>query len=122
MKDHEINQAIAESVGWKWFDHPDTLAKTKGWTLPNSVATNPDGELVSPNSVPDYCNDLNAMHEAEKTFFRSSNAWEYFTINLICVLKASSMVELDVMVCLLQATARQRGEAYLRTIGKWRGE
>ena len=120
MKDHEINQAIAESVGftsirmsalWEFTDPPEDHQVLCG--------LNKDGKS---RAIANYCNDLNAIQEAEKTIFGSSNAWEDFTINLICVLKASSMVELDVMVCLLQATARQRAEAYLRTIGKWRGE
>lgn len=121
MTDEEINRAVAKHLGWKWRDHPDTLEKTKGWALPHFVL-NPAGELVSPHSVPNYAGDLNAMHEAEKTAFASSTAWAEFALQLMNVLMAADMSELDGMTCVLQASARQRAEAFLLTVGKWKGE
>jgi hypothetical protein len=83
--------AIAEACGWKCSEYSDEL-----------------GQLVA-QFTPDYLNCLNAMHEAEATLrFDDRNhyidrlgetyhdSWEFCT-----------------------ATAAQRAEAFLRTVGKW---
>jgi hypothetical protein len=62
----------------------------------------------------DYCTDLNAMHEAEKVLApknwdRFSEKWWNYYHHLV-----------DGDVCkTIHATARQRAEAFLRTLGKW---
>jgi hypothetical protein len=56
----------------------------------------------------DYCNDLNAIHEAEKTL--NSEQWHLYSAWLF---KATARPQ--------HATARQRAEAFLRTLGKWEG-
>ena len=63
-------------------------------------------------SVPDYCNDLNAMHEAEKVLIAGHN-WSRYLRDLSIVTDEEYPVD---------ATAEQRAEAFLRTIGKWEGE
>ena len=68
---------------------------------------------------PDYLKDLNAMHEVEKAVFRSSNLWQKFVFEIIETSGGSGMCELDALCCLARATASQRAEAFLRTIGKW---
>ena len=56
---------------------------------------------------PDWCNDLNAMHEAEaKLSFEQLYKME------------ARLKEMTGAVC-FRATARQRAEAFLRTLGKW---
>ena len=138
MTDQEINRAVAESVGddrWLivkrgYFYRPNghgyTSHVSEAWVLPLADAKKHEyliGEepvTLWKAPIPDYCNDLNAMHEVEKGVFGSSTAWLDFAVNLMNVLQASDMSELDGMTCILQATARQRAEAYLRTIGKWR--
>lgn len=55
----------------------------------------------------DYCTDLNAMHEAEKVF----DCPELYDGNLIKVCEGVQYM--------WHATARQRAEAFLRTLGKW---
>jgi hypothetical protein len=87
-----------------------TIAKACGYTerLWNS--------LGKPNChLPDYLNDLNAMHEAEKTagFHNPDKGWEYRK-NLFRVVNGWDHK-------VFQATASQRAEAFLRTIGKWKG-
>lgn len=57
--------------------------------------------------IADYCNDLNAMHEAEK-HLNTRELWEAYKAHLL-----NWMTE---PIC---ATARQRSEAFLRTISKW---
>jgi len=58
--------------------------------------------------VPDYLNDLNAMHAAIATLPFDHQI-------TVAELLAGDLVEV------MQATAAQRCEAFLRTIGKWRG-
>lgn len=61
-----------------------------------------------------YCSDLNAMHEAEKVLLKEWKdgcvLWLEYThyLMLICSAHLSE-----------HATARQRAEAFLRTLGKW---
>lgn len=112
MSDQEINIAIAEARGWR------LIFKTKirqygrpPWKI--------DG---CRKRIPDYCNDLDAMHEAViKTFQDASMQLDYSRM-LIFVIKKSSPIckrffsDFD----LANATARQRAEAFLRTIGKWK--
>jgi len=64
--------------------------------------------------VPQYLNDLNAMHEVEELFYAKSDTLE----------GAERMRDYSKWLCLiakypLHATASQRAEAFLRTIGKW---
>ncbi len=65
--------------------------------------------------LPDYLNDLNAMHEAEKVL-DSEQCSLYFRTLFDVVgnsLKPMNMVH---------ATATQRAEAFLRTLGLWKEE
>jgi hypothetical protein len=59
--------------------------------------------------IPDYLNDLNAMHEAEKAL--TSEQLEVYC-NILH--KPNHGV-----YWAIHATASQRAEAFLRTIGKW---
>jgi hypothetical protein len=61
----------------------------------------------------DYCNDLNAMHEAEKTLF------PYYArvyANKLARVTGADYSDDTEYFC---ATARQRAEAFLLTLGKW---
>ncbi len=61
----------------------------------------------------DYVNDLNAMHEAEKTLDTVMKRLDYLDYLF-------SLTGDEVQMC--NATARQRAEAFLRTLGKWEEE
>lgn len=65
-------------------------------------------------SVPDYLNDLNAMHEAEKLL--DDQIYSY-TMWIIKILKW--IARREPTFALIHATAPQRAEGLLRTIGKW---
>jgi hypothetical protein len=79
------------------------------------------GQLLK--KLPDYLNDLNAMHEAEKVLNANQR------INFACYLTEpvrdriynviQRNLNYDVCFPALHATAAQRAEAFLRTIGKW---
>ena len=96
--------AIAEACGWKLMEAPDHIwFYYKPNTFPRGAT--PEYEL------PDFCNDLNAMHEAEKVL--SVEQWNEYHEQLV---KLDSNLDLPDLV---HATASQRAEAFLRCIGKW---
>ena len=88
MNQEEQRIAIAEACGWK-----------TGYRDPEAW-----------HPLPDYLNDLNAMHDAEKVLnekqedIMNSTLWDI----------------MDGRKYLWHATASQRAEAFLRTIGKWK--
>jgi hypothetical protein len=94
MKPHRQRIAIAKACGFKWSEYSDEL-----------------GQLVA-EFTPNYLNDLNAMHEAEKVLQDDREAafrgWLWL---------AHGQPELRCAI--VHATAAQRAEAFLRTIGKW---
>lgn len=96
MTDEQINAAIAEACGWTDI-HDDPMW---GW-LGRPPKSSGSGWPILP-----YCECLNAMHEAEKTIIKNHNLWTnyYYCIGATIV---------------LHANARQRAEAFLRTLGKW---
>jgi len=96
MTDSEINKTIAEYIQWKPAIIPrDMTGKPfEGWDIP-----------------PDYCRDLNAMHEAEKILFTTNN-WD------ACAYEAALQKETTSWAW--HSTAKQRAEAFLKTIGKWK--
>ena len=96
--------AIAEACGWKLVT--DNPCYEPYWE-------NPTGNMIAVSCgmrLPDYLNDLNAMHEAEKIF----NHAQYCRY-------ISGLVSLTVADnnSIFMATAAQRAEAFLRTIEKW---
>ena len=73
-----------------------------------------DNDSIYRDLIPDYLNDLNAMHEAEELFYAKSDTLE----------GAERMRDYSRWLCNiakypLRAKAAQRAEAFLRTIGKW---
>jgi len=101
--------AIAEACGWKNHDHPDVMQFKQGWTMPEQWCMDPKGVLRFNHDRPNYLNDLNAMHEAENVL-TSEQVTSY-------VYSLESMNERWSTPAF--ATASQRAEAFLRTIGKW---
>ncbi len=72
-----------------------------------------DGIEWGTHGVADYLNDLNAMHEAEKTIRKPGLAlWcDYArTLRRVCDVSLYSDIH---------ATAAQRAEAFLRTLNLW---
>jgi hypothetical protein len=63
---------------------------------------------------PDCLNDLNAMHEAEKVLTQKQSDEYRINLTLLCHYQSHAVWRGDV-----HATAAQRAESFLRTIGKW---
>lgn len=60
----------------------------------------------------DYCNDLNAMHEAEKSL--TDEQCVFVRVHL-----RERLENYPASRYIWHATARQRAEAFLRTLDKW---
>ncbi len=102
MTDEQIRIAVAEACGW-------TVANECICNVLRSSDGSPELEPIAP--LPDYPNDLNAMHEAEKVLTAEQRA-HYAN-------RVASMLDQGWGFKALHATARQRAEALLRTLGKW---
>jgi hypothetical protein len=107
MKPEQQRIAIAEACGWKNYDHPDVMQLKHEWTMPEKWCMDPKGVLRFNHNRPDYLNDLNSMHDAEKIL----------DFNQLRDMEDS--VSFRFAVLPFHATASQRAEAFLRTIGKW---
>jgi len=68
-----------------------------------------DSDSIVRELIPDYLTDLNAMHEAEKVLNEKQDHIMNDTLWDMC----------EGRKYLWHATAAQRAEAFLRTIGKW---
>ena len=95
MTNDQINAAIANALGWRVEDG------VYMWTEHGIDKT-------APLSMWDWCNDLNAMHEAEDEL--SGNQYMVYALMLDAV---------EGSLFGIRATARQRAEAFLKTLGKW---
>jgi hypothetical protein len=87
MTDEQINERITEITGL--WDHPYSSDTRKAM---------------------DFCNDLNAMHEAENTLTDANMFVMAYHIERLVSAKGQHY---------FHATARQRAEAFLKTLGKW---
>lgn len=108
--------AIAEACGWQGPQHPDNVAGMAGWWSQSRGVwwKRPDCVRVMASAVPDYLTDLNAMHEAEKVLTEHQRI--VYKETLADITPHDPSVSLW---GLCHATAAQRAEAFLRTIGKW---
>lgn len=96
MTNEQINIAIAEVSG-------DIIIKGE-WTTEEII------QCGAIREIRNYCRDLNAMHEAVNTLNEEQK--EKYFFNLMCVFGNWPKA--------IQATAKQRAEAFLRTLGKWK--
>lgn len=79
-------------------------------------------------NLPDYLNDLNAMHEAEKVLNPEQEEDYVHSLGSLIMSRAYENDErwtksnLSSFDSTYRATASQRAEAFLKTIGKWEEE
>ena len=99
--------AIAKACGWT------AKRDSNGWWRAvhkftgNAMAARLSERSVWSVGIPDYLNDLNAMHEAEKVL-------DYNQLR-----EMEDSVSFQFAVYPFHATASQRAEAFLRTLGLW---
>lgn len=98
MTNEQINKAIAKACGI--VGKSGEIYKTsEGWVV----------------NCPDYCADLNAMHEAEKVLTIPQEKDYFFNLEEI----VGDLIWFRSSPKSHRATARERAEAFLRTLGKW---
>ena len=104
--------AIAEACGWKCpCGHKEAFAC---WVRPSAMEHQTEW-------LPDYLVDLNAMHEAEKVLtpkYQPAKGESQWSDYLAWLGFCGENKTREVYEC-VTATAAQRAEAFLRTVGKW---
>jgi hypothetical protein len=107
MTEQEQRIAIAEVRGWYDIGEPTWNRRVLGRLG--------QGPL---RNIPDYPQDLNAMHEAEKVL--TEKHVRSYAFILAQVLDTIPTVDLDDQFLNIHATAAQRAEAFLRTFNLWK--
>lgn len=123
MTPEEQRIAVAQACGWtrKSVDPDYPLTRPEGrWELKDKV-------VYHYGQLPDYLNDLNAMHEAEKVLNADQCAEyvRYLALNhpTFCILPSEESDKAEVRYqyfSLINATAAQRAEAFLKTLNLWK--
>ena len=104
--------AIAEACGWK-----DVLFH--GYHGKDDVRGIFNGQVRT--RIPDYPNDLNACHEAVQTLNRLQLQKFKKHLQDVCSKQSPGKAPMYLQDYeLIHATARQRAEAFLRTLGEWK--
>ena len=111
MNPQEINRRIAIACGWK------TDKRSLGWLDPQGCYS----------EIPNYYGDLNAMHEAvmssptveQWTEWRRQLQWIVAPATKPSRVRGINLMGEGEYHRWFNATAAQRAEAFLRTIGQW---
>lgn len=110
MTKNEQNTAIAEACGFK----PE-ITVTSGGSAMTIKNPNSGGRRL----IPDYCHDLNAMNEAEKVLTEAQFRNYIFAIH--CAWSGNEINHTPAaMRENISATAPQRAESFLRSLGLWK--
>lgn len=116
--------AIGEFCGWKRVVTETQVLKLRAtqWTMPDGTKAHP--HEVSGDGLgylPDYPNDLNAMHEAVAT--APEEVKHTYAVILAGMLwkpeQTRGWLDWRNTLAVSEASAAQRSEALLRTISKW---
>ena len=120
MTDEQINKAMAEHCGWTIRGNVIGYMEPDGNDEPEFIPT-----IGNP---PDYCNDLNDMHDAEKELYANECSMYFRILSKVHPTFGILPKWMDIdheeeqaweYFQLIHTTARQRAEAFLKTIGKW---
>ena len=117
--------AITKACGWQMIQRPltDQDGEIPGhveirWFHPK-IHTSVYPLYALPQNPPDYLNDLNAMHEAEKVLTNAQHeTFSAVLLNLVCSTDNDQYPSLNYpnFGKVLHATAAQRAEAFLLTL------
>ena len=108
---------IAEACGWIKEPDPFGIRKFR-WV--RSYGDHRVANWIA--ELPDYLNDLNAMHEAEKLLKTTDQQNRYYAEIAEITWGCEKTGNRQVVFNQLTATASQRAEAFLRTLGLWEGD
>lgn len=118
MTPEQMRIAIAEACGWRlfyqWMNSTDlsTVVQKGVWYLDGNSGH------ISFDMLPDYLSDLNAIHEAEKVlpYKQLEKMHAHLAEIVVTAVPRNRHTAHDFI---WHATAAQRAEAFLRTIGKY---
>lgn len=111
MKKQEQILAIAKACGW----NPRVITYNAGtaWAVVSDDI----------RAIPGYLNDLNAMHEAEQMLWPLTDSlndnWSVYLGWIESLSGHGGCSENQQAFRMIQATAEQRAEAFLRTLNLW---
>jgi hypothetical protein len=109
--------AIAEACGWVEHEiNSDSWCKNSGHKFSAPTGTSP---FLGRHSLPDYLNDLNAMHDAEVTLNHTDRYQYGLTLCRILSIETDGGLDCADIYYTVHATAAKRAEAFLKTIGQW---
>jgi len=114
--------AIAEICGYSYIGKNRAGEDTWGHPEFLAIGFNLLGDKFGRYRLPDYLNSLDAMRQAEK-MFSTLDMRERYASQLISIVFETVVegVPATLAGCFLlaHATAAQRAEAFLKTLGKW---
>ena len=102
------------------------IAKACGWTYEEKVIayirpepfkhwTTPDGEYLGLYDIPDYLNDLNAMHEAEEVLYSRGTQDNWREVDRYRQFLSEAVGEQDIF----NADASTRAKCFLKILNLW---
>lgn len=128
MKPEKQRIAIAEACGWSDVGFYEDNYGLGFWSGIRSLSDKEKRMLPKHKQesitkygveIPNYLNDLNAMHLVEQTLDTKQQVWYLQKLSQVRLKQGEG----GMIACLIDrlafATAPQRAEAFLRTIGKW---
>lgn len=124
MNDNEMRIAIAEASGWKYVPGEEPTFggtfKVAHWLSPTGERKVSDWKSKTDINLPDFLSDLNAMHEAEITL--SADDADFYSSTLDGVMdKAPRRLHgISWRAHRESPNARQRAEAFLRTLNLYK--
>jgi hypothetical protein len=108
MNEEQINVKIAELCGWTMYPGHSATCYPDQWR-------HESGEFKPRTAPPDYCTDLNAMHQAEGTM--SLEQWDSYITELYRIAQLPHICHFTHEIAFIHATAKQRAIAFLKTKG-----
>lgn len=119
MSDEQKRIRIAEACGWKRAPEFDYVLASPIYRAGERMEMMcKDGDIRAMEELPDYLNDLNAMHEVEKTL--SESKWDEYGLVLSeqvdCTVWVRGFISGYGITRIAHATARHRAEAFLLTL------
>ena len=122
MKEEQQRIKIAEACGWTAEQNSNGYWRAVNKKHGNAVELWLSEQNVWSLGIPDYLNDLNAMHEAINTLdqIQMMEFYNNHIYDVVCNNRTSYSGMDHANVC--NATAAQRAEAFLKTLGLWEEE
>lgn len=112
MTNEEMDRKIAEAVGWNL--EPELA---HNWELRGKWCESLQKERIFEVSIPKFCTDLNAMHEAEQNLFaRHHDARDIFIDRLCRIMDPVNGYRKQGAIDIIDATAEQHAQAFIETI------